>query len=398
MLIYTQTRDTLGFLTEHLLLNPSDTTSLSLLMSPELTQAIVERAGHDWHALLAAKPPKGHFSAMPRFALSASAIAPHVETLGMIYGAEPSDLRRHYYAEITPRGLWLKYQSILGSRCVGILDETSIEAFIGFAAQLLSPVDDTLAPSAIDPVVGELRQLQVDDGALLLPTTHLRHYAEIKRRLIHAGGKFKSPNRFVFPTGVDAGNTLARLIAGESIRLQQETQFFETLPALAVEVAAAAGPLGGKRVLEPSAGRGALASLARAAGANVVTVENWGVNAQVLRDKGHNVYEEDFLTLDPETLGLFDVILANPPFTADADATHVMHMLRFLKPGGVLSTIVSRRWTFAANGKAKAFREWIEANDVSTRDIPAGAFAASGTDIATTLLVYRKPNDVALAA
>jgi predicted RNA methylase len=186
------------------------------------------------------------------------------------------------------------------------------------------------------------------------------------------------------------------LRAGETINPKKDYQFFET-PDVAKRVVEALGDIQGRRVLEPSAGRGALADLAKAAGADVVTVEAWDLNAKVLRDKGFIVHEADFLQLTPADIGMFDAIVANPPFTRNADIRHIEHMLSFLKPGGVLSTITSAHWDIANHAHAKRFKQWIANAGVTVEEVPAGTFKESGTSVPTRHLIYVN-NKAAIAA
>lgn len=211
-----------------------------------------------------------------------------------------------------------------------------------------------------------------------------------------AGGHYVQGKAvFAFDKGIDCQAVLNTLLAGEVINVKQQYQFFATQKTEAKRACEAAGPLVGKRVLEPSAGDGALADVAREMGAKeIVTVEMWAVNAQKLRDKGYQVHEKDFLTLSPAELGLFDAIVANPPFTKNQDIKHVMHMLNFLKPGGSLSVIMSPGWQEGRQKTHQAFKEFLASQDVAIEPIAAGAFKGSGTSIPTVQLVisnYRPP-------
>ena len=47
----------------------------------------------------------------------------------------------------------------------------------------------------------------------------------------------------------------------------------------------------------------------------------------------------DFLETTPEPV--YDRVIMNPPFTRGADAKHVLHALGFVKPGGLLVSVMS---------------------------------------------------------
>lgn len=177
--------------------------------------------------------------------------------------------------------------------------------------------------------------------------------------------------------------------------------FFPTPDAAAQEVIEAASlyhcnhckggdaPL---RVLEPSAGTGNLARLARDKGHEVTCVEvHHERAAELARQSYAAVHECDFLALQPETLGAgYDRALLNPPFDLDRDIDHVMHALKFLKPDGKLVAIMSAGTEFRETRKATAFRELMTKMHANFRDLPAGSFSSVGTNINTVLLTVWK--------
>jgi len=327
---------------------------------------------------------------------------------GMIYGNDTATIREHYYLQVIPNGrIYMKYSTILGSRYVGTI---SIEQLEGLRQRLVDQAEDIRAGVGAAPsgkqaapappaltIVQELALITVVDGKLQLPKQQLSNYDDISRLIAKAGGRYVTGRKqFVFDAGIDCADVLRRLVAGETVNFQQEYQFFATPEAKAIEaikeVEKALGTLRGKRVLEPSAGEGALANVARRMGADVVAIEAWNVNAIKLRAKGYDVIERDFLSVTPEEIGTFDAILANPPFTKNQDIQHAMHMFQFIRPGGALSIIMSTAWL---EGKTKAhaqFKEFLATQNVTVRQIEAGAFKESGTPVPTVRLDFRKVN------
>jgi predicted RNA methylase len=85
------------------------------------------------------------------------------------------------------------------------------------------------------------------------------------------------------------------------------------------------------RVLEPSAGNGALVRPAAAAGAEVMAVELDGRYADELRSSGAAWHwlEQDFLKLDPAAFNPFDLVLQNPPYEDGQDVKFILHALKF---------------------------------------------------------------------
>ena len=168
--------------------------------------------------------------------------------------------------------------------------------------------------------------------------------------------------------------------------------FFETPAAVGERAMEALQLRPGMSVLEPSAGKGALASLARKAGGNVTCIEIQPSNAAYLRNLSFpRVAERDFLHLDPAVLGQFDRILMNPPFDRGRDVDHVTHAMRFLKPGGRLVAIMAAGVEYRTDRKTSDFRATVERFKGSIRDLPFGSFAESGTNVNTVIVALGLP-------
>lgn len=146
-------------------------------------------------------------------------------------------------------------------------------------------------------------------------------------------------------------------------------------------------------VLEPSAGGGALAARCAKAGAIVDCVEYQPKLASALRASGlyRNVTCADFLACAPNLAALYDRIAMNPPFDRERDIDHVVHAMKFLKPGGHLMAIMSAGTEFRETKKAQAFRNLMEQKKARWRDLPAGSFSSAGTNCNT--LIVRFWND-----
>lgn len=95
---------------------------------------------------------------------------------------------------------------------------------------------------------------------------------------------------------------------------------------LATRIATWAGIGPGTRVLEPSAGLGALAHAARNLGGKVFCVELDPALVEHLRADDFEVLCSDFLLAN---LGEYDVALMNPPFEDGQTEQHILHALQF---------------------------------------------------------------------
>lgn len=181
--------------------------------------------------------------------------------------------------------------------------------------------------------------------------------------------------------------------------------FFETPKAVCEQVVDAANlysfdaPL---RVLEPSAGRGALARAVRDARTKVSPgihcVELDYERSKELKAQGFETTRADFLLCSPEELGMFDRVVMNPPFDRGLDIDHVLHALKFVKPGGQLVAIMSAGTEFREDRKTVAFRQICERyaprgyGARQWRDLPPGSFAESGTMVNTLILTLHVPS------
>ena len=157
-------------------------------------------------------------------------------------------------------------------------------------------------------------------------------------------------------------------------------QLFPTPPDVARRVIELADIRPGDRVLEPSAGTGALLAaieeLAPDCGA-VLAVELNAALADRLR-AAHPltvVYTADFLTWAPDAP--VDRIAMNPPFNNGSDIEHIQHARRFLKPGGRLVAICANGPRQQAQLRPDA-ETWIE--------LPAGTF--TGTNARAAIAVF----------
>ncbi|MCC7316591.1 MAG: strawberry notch family protein [Planctomycetes bacterium] len=148
--------------------------------------------------------------------------------------------------------------------------------------------------------------------------------------------------------------------------MQVEFQQFSTPPAEALLVVKAAGVCEGMTVLEPSAGTGNIAVLARLAGAEVDTNEISERRLRLLISQGFAPTAFDAERLDNLLWPgkFYDAVVMNPPFSAtggrvrahstEFGARHVEQSLLRLQPGGRLVAVVGRGMAL----DRPKFREW----------------------------------------
>lgn len=216
-------------------------------------------------------------------------------------------------------------------------------------------------------------------------------YTDTNKVLEAAGGKWNRKAKAHLFEGLASDAIEPIILTGEIVSVRQELQQFYTPADLAERVIAEANI--GKRmaVLEPSAGRGALALPAAAAGGLVLCYELDARNCDALVKASATaparldmVLQLDFLSTNPGPH--YDRVVMNPPFTRDQDIKHVEHALRFLKPGGRLVAIMSGGIIFR-QGRAAAFRARVAEMGGTITPLPADSFKTSGTSVNTCLVV-----------
>lgn len=196
------------------------------------------------------------------------------------------------------------------------------------------------------------------------------------------------------PTEFDTMRDALR--SGVAVQVVSAPQLFPTPAELARKMVAAAGIMGGERVLEPSAGTGNIVraifnGFTGADNGRVVAVE---INASLVEglrqqqrltvganDATFDIRQGDFLACNGD-LGKFDAVIMNPPFSNAADIKHITHAVTFLKPGGRLVAI-------CANGprQREALMPLAENSGGYWEDLPAGTFDSAGTGVNTAMVV-----------
>lgn len=162
--------------------------------------------------------------------------------------------------------------------------------------------------------------------------------------------------------------------------LRHVPNFFPTPGGLADRVVSMAKIFEGARVLEPSIGKGDLATRARAAGGVVHGVEIVHELAEMSQALGFHVRRGDFLLQRPTDYDQpFDRVVANPPFERGSARLHVLHAFEFLAPGGSLVAIVD-------NMTAHRLREWAD----GVIHLPPGSFEASERPTSVNTAIIQK--------
>lgn len=259
-----------------------------------------------------------------------------------------------------------------------------------------------MTTTTASPEVLEILRASTLDGKLLrLPPQKLERktYQEVNRVIEAAGGRWnRKAGAHLFE--VEATAALASLLeSGTTSRqrgLLRDAEYFPTPAPVVARIFELADVRSGMAVLEPSAGRGAIAlALPHLETLHLCCYELLAVNAQILEEElamrmpeGHahdwEVHIGDFLEVAPREG--FDRVVMNPPFSKNADIRHVSHALGFLRPGGLLVSVMSAGVIFRENRVTTTFRRRIESMGGRFEPLPVDSFKESGTGVSTCLL------------
>lgn len=246
--------------------------------------------------------------------------------------------------------------------------------------------------SVSDEIINILDRSTLAGSNLVLPEQIEREdYVQIDKVLRMAGGKWNRKLRAHVFAGAAADAIEPIILTGEVRDTKSDFGQFFTPPELAEYLAAMACILPGMRVLEPEAGIG---NLVRAARAYTQDVTAWEIDIKLYETLVMDceiAYHGDFLQVTPEQIAQVDRVLMNPPFAKQADIDHVVHALKFLKPGGRLVSVMGAGIRFRQTKKAHALRLWVEKAGGTITDLPAGSFKASGTDVNAVVVNVVKP-------
>lgn len=163
----------------------------------------------------------------------------------------------------------------------------------------------------------------------------------------------------------------------QSTAVAKDLQFYRTPKAVVDRVIESVYLPKGALVLEPSCGDGAILDGLRKAGYQCSGIEYHAGRALEARAKGHSVLTANFLDTAPDPV--YDAVIMNPPFYGKHYLKHIEHAMKFIKPGGVLVSILPAS-AWYEHGKIKG--QW--------HDLPIGSFRESGTNVNTGFVIIRR--------
>jgi hypothetical protein len=242
-----------------------------------------------------------------------------------------------------------------------------------------------------------LKNCTIEGNIVKLPVTQLdrKTYQEVAKKLELIGGKWTSGKIKGFVFNENPESLLKEISAGVNRNLKKEFQFFGTPAELADELVKYADIKQYHKVLEPSAGQGAIIKAINRVypKLKIDCFELMSINRTFLNKiSTANLIGEDFLESEVTMSDEFDYdrIVANPPFSKNQDIEHVYLMYDMLKEGGRLVSITSKHWEISSNKKETEFREWLGEIGAEIISLDEGKFKKSGTMIETNIIIINK--------
>ena len=185
----------------------------------------------------------------------------------------------------------------------------------------------------------------------------------------------------------------------------QVWSYFPTPPVVLRYLLTQARLCDGLRVLEPSAGKGAIAKkIYELWDCSIDCIEQNASFRELLHLNGFNIIGEDFSKVTPTPI--YDRVIANPPF--DRQMTHIPLMYQWLRSAGRLVTVANacflepdkerfKNQRYAnkrtRGGLYHRFLHWLNASNAQVIRLPKGSFsnASRTTQVETVLITACKP-------
>lgn len=184
------------------------------------------------------------------------------------------------------------------------------------------------------PVLGALYDAYTWDRRVSIKSTVDKHVRQRAGEVLEAiGGVIDGQGAYAFD--YDYQPVLQAIFMSGSLPDDRSHQYYPTPEAMADYLVSCAGHIEGLRVLEPSAGNGALIAAVKRRFPNVpvAAVETSPLRCKVLRERfpESTVREGDFLDV---TCMSANVVFMNPPFSGGRWRAHLDHAVRLLSANG----------------------------------------------------------------
>lgn len=249
-----------------------------------------------------------------------------------------------------------------------------------------------------DVIIGILRsrQYQIEHSKLFTEMLQFDNFHEDYRKMLIKAGIDNTEKlhetltqleemerKFVTPANPQ-DNRLRDLLFKARLNQRGDIQFTPDL--LAERLVSLAEITQDSKVLEPEAAIASIADKIKEITPNVDCIEIVPDFREILELKGHNIVAHDLFEYGQ--MPIYDAVIMNPPFSKEVE--HIKYAFGFVKPGGCLVAVCSKRFTFIQNRGYPEFNEWLEQNELY-RENAVGKFEMTGVD--ATVIKIRKSAD-----
>jgi predicted RNA methylase len=240
----------------------------------------------------------------------------------------------------------------------------------------------------VDDEVLAILSSAITDGSALTLTGQLdrKTYEKVNKVLDACGGKWNRKARAHLFDG-DAGTRIDEVILTGMVEVpKDEFNYFPTPAPVVNRLMEIVGIKPGMKVLEPSAGQGAIAvAISKITPPDCYELMESNFTKLCATKGIGGIWNQDFLLTEPEAI--YDRVVMNPPFIKQSDIKHVLHALKFLKTGGLLVSVMSAGVLFRTNRLTTDFRNMVQSRGGSIEEMQEGAFKDSGTMVRTVIAV-----------
>lgn len=223
-------------------------------------------------------------------------------------------------------------------------------------------------------------------------------YDEIKYIVEYIGGHWREKYKgFVFDDEVNIVKDKINYILGikqfklpDNVVFQIKNQFYPTPDWLAHDMVEYADIQKTDRVLEPSAGRGAILKYIASKTKYYYAVEYNKSNAKYLRDAGYRVNLTSFEKYSATINKQFDKIIMNPPFANKMDLIHTTLAYNILRQGGRPISLIAENSLYYDRPITHKFNAFLKSCGATVTEIPHGTFKESGTNVDVVMITINK--------
>lgn len=241
-----------------------------------------------------------------------------------------------------------------------------------------------------------------DRSARITTQLDRKLYTAVNKVLEACGGKWNRKAQAHVFADIAAQERIEEVLLSGEVETSRDVGWFPTPPDVARELVE--GYIrSSDRVLEPSAGDGALVSaLMVHQPCLVYAIERDEHRRKALESRFGHCSLFTILTQDQAPIldfmcyrgpiEPFDAVIMNPPFTRVGTGNHldhVQHAHGMLRAEGILRAILPVSVRFRLDKRHVAFRKWAGEHDGTFENLPEDAFRKSGTLVSTCILSLR---------